>query len=250
MAWCPVPGAAIMGGAGPRDDAQRRWGIVRARRVGRIVGSALLTLGVTLSAAGAALAEGAPDASGAPSLTLVTLQGPGTPAGTRDRADLVARQDAVLAAIGADEPVYRWTTALNGFALPLTDAQRAALDDQPGVAVIETDEVRPLAGRTSLATARGGTSSPRLRGGAGVVIGVVDSGIAPDSPAFADVPGLGRAPRARAGRSRTAPARSWAPAGSSRASARTGSGRRSRCQRSTTSGTARRSRRSRPATPA
>ncbi len=100
----------------------------------------------------------------------------------------------MLAAIGAGEPVYRWTTALNGFAAHLTDAQLAALDTQPGIAAIEADAVRPLAGRTSLAAVRGAAASPRLRGGAGVVIGVVDSGIAPDSPAFADVPGLGADP--------------------------------------------------------
>ena len=172
---------------------------MRGRRVGRMVGCGLLALGVTLSVSSVALAEDAADAAGTPSLTLVTLQGPGTSAGTRDAADLLARQDAVLTAIGAGEPVYRWTTALNGFALPLSDAQLAVLDDQPGIALIEPDEVRPLAGRTSLAAARGATSSPRLRGGAGVVIGVVDSGIAPDSPAFADVPGLGRDPEGFAG---------------------------------------------------
>ena len=172
---------------------------MRGRRVGRIVGCGLLALGVTLAASGVALAEDAPDATGAPSLTLVTLTGPGTSAGTRDAADLLARQDAVLAAVGAREPVYRWTTALNGFALHLSEAQLAILDDQPGIAAIEADEVRPLAGRTSPATVRGATSSPRLRGGAGVVIGVVDTGIAPDSPAFADVPGLGPDPRDFAG---------------------------------------------------
>ncbi|HEV2796355.1 MAG TPA: hypothetical protein VGV65_01955, partial [Nocardioides sp.] len=104
---------------------------MRGRRVGRIVGCGLLALGATLSAPGVALAD---DATGAPSLTLVTLTGPGTSAGTRATADVLARQDAVLAAIGADEPVYRWTTALNGFALPLSDAQLTVLDDQPGIA--------------------------------------------------------------------------------------------------------------------
>ncbi|MCW2738196.1 S8 family serine peptidase, partial [Nocardioides sp.] len=168
--------------------------------VGRIVGCGLLALSLTLPAAGSALADDAgPGASGSTALTLVTLQGPGTAAGTRDAADLLARQDVLLAAIGAGEPVYRWTTALNGFAARLSEAQVAVLDAQPGIAAIESDRVRPLAGRTTTAVVRGSATSPRLRGGAGVVIGVVDTGIAPESPAFAEVPGLGREPRDFAG---------------------------------------------------
>lgn len=175
-------------------------GAVRARPVGRILGCGLLALSLALPTTAAAFGEDASPAPAEPSaLTLVTLHGPGTSAGTREAADLLARQDDLLAAIGAGEPVYRWTTALNGFAAHLTEAQVAVLDDQPGVAAIETDEVRPLAGRTSMAAVRGAVTSPRLRGGAGVVIGVVDSGIAPDSPAFAEVPGLGRAPEDFAG---------------------------------------------------
>ena len=171
-----------------------------SRPVSRIVGSGLVALALTLPAAGAALADDASPATPGPQrLTLVTLQGPGTAAGTRDAAELLARQDTLLAAIGATEPVYRWTTALNGFAAELSEAQVAVLDDQPGIATIEADRVRPLAGRTSMATVRGAATSPRLRGGAGVVIGVVDSGIAPQSPAFAEVPGLGRDPRDFAG---------------------------------------------------
>ncbi|RYC12612.1 S8 family serine peptidase [Nocardioides zhouii] len=173
---------------------------MRARPVGRIVGCALLALGLTVSAASVALAEDAPAAAaGSEPLTLVTLQGPGTSAGTRDAADLLARQDTLLAAIGASEPTYRWTTALNGFAVRLTADQLGALEAQPGIAAIEPDSVRPLAGRTSPATVSSAVTSPRLRGGAGVVIGVVDSGIATESPAFADVPGLGADPQAFAG---------------------------------------------------
>jgi hypothetical protein len=174
--------------------------MVRARRIGGVVGCGLLALSLVLPADGALADDTAiPRRSATPPLTLVALQGPGTAAGTRDAAALLARQDAVLGAIGADEPVYRWTTALNGFALRLSESQISVLDDQPGIAAIETDRVRPLAGRTSLTAVHGAATSPRLRGGAGVVIGVVDSGIAPESPAFAEVPGLGRDPQDFAG---------------------------------------------------
>ena len=167
------------------------------RPAGRLLGGGLLALSLTVGAAGAVRADDAPAPTGptAEALTLVTLHGAGTAAGTKDAGELLARQDALLATIGAGEPVYRWTTALNGFAARLTDAQATALEGQPGIAAIESDRVRPLAGRTSLATVHGATASPRLRGGAGVVVGVVDSGIAPESPAFAEVPGLGREPQ-------------------------------------------------------
>ena len=170
--------------------------------VGRLLGCGLLALSLTLPGADAALADDDVPGSTAPAsgpLTLVTLRGAGTAAGAREAAALLARQDALLAAIGAGEPVYRWTTALNGFAAELTDDQVAVLSDQPGVATIEADRIRPLTGRTTTAGVRGVAASPRLRGGAGVVIGVVDSGIAPESPAFAEVPGLGREPRGFAG---------------------------------------------------
>ncbi|CUR61189.1 putative Cucumisin [metagenome] len=170
-----------------------------ARPAGRILGSGALALAIALTGTAAAVGDDAPPTP-PPSipLTLVALQGPGTSAGTREAADLVARQDALLSAVGAGEPVYRWTTALNGFAARLTDSQLTALEQQPGVAAIEADTVRPLAGRTSLAAVRA-AATPRLRGGAGVVIGVVDSGLAPGSPAFADVPGLGADPQRFAG---------------------------------------------------
>lgn len=159
----------------------------------------MLALSVVLAGTVAALGDDASPSPAASGLTLVTLQGPGTAAGSRETDDLLARQDALLAAVGAGAPVYRWTTALNGFAARLTDAQVAALERQPGIAAIEADTLRPLAGRTSLAAVRGSAATPRLRGGAGVVIGVVDSGIAPESPAFADVPGLGADPARFAG---------------------------------------------------
>jgi minor extracellular serine protease Vpr len=132
-------------------------------------------------------------------LYLVTLDGPGLSglqinlppvlAGLR----MSAEQEQVLDYVGAPDPVYRWRSALNGFAVELTDAQAERLAGHPGVALVEPNEIRPLAsvGRAHLAGAA--TGAPH-RGGAGTVVGVVDSGIAPESRLFAEVPGLGRVP--------------------------------------------------------
>ena len=171
---------------------------MRARRAGRLIGCAVLALGAGLAAHGTALADDAP-ATDTGELTLVTLAGAGTSAGRAEAPDILAEQDAVLAAVGAGAPVYRWTTALNGFAVRLTEQQLLALEAQPAVASAEPDTIRPMAGQTSLAAVRAAAASPRLRGGAGVVVGVVDSGIAPQSPAFAEVPGLGADPEDFAG---------------------------------------------------
>ena len=145
-------------------------------------------------------------------LFLVTLTGPGSSAdrgGVTARAfreSALAEQDATLAAVGAGAPVYRWTTALNGYAVRMTAAQARDLAGDPAVATVEPDSVRRLA-----AAAPGGAATaadyPRL-GGAGVVIGLVDSGLWPDSPLFADVRGLGRS--ARDFRGRCATGAGWA----------------------------------------
>ena len=132
-------------------------------------------------------------------LYLVALDGPGA---TGDRDGVTARsfreaaraqQDATLAGVGAPTPVYRWTTALNGYAVRLTAEQARTLAGDADVASVERDAVRRLA-----AAPPGRRASkadlPRL-GGAGVVVGLVDSGLWPDSPLFADVRGLGRSAR-------------------------------------------------------
>lgn len=166
----------------------------------------LLTVGTAVSvfvavivsgtlASAVAASAGDDDAT---ALYLVTLEGPGT-SGYRGglppvliRLGMETAQNAALDLVDAGPPVYRWLSALNGFAVPLTKAQAAALAAAPGVALVEKNSVRPLAASTSSAAGLSGASS--LRGGAGVVIGMVDSGIYPESPLFADVPGLGRAP--------------------------------------------------------
>ncbi len=160
----------------------------------RVAGSLLATvLAVALvGAAPPAPADDAPETE----LHLVTLDGPGT-AGYRGslsvrdfRASLAQAQDDVLAGVGA-EPVYRWTTALNGFAAELTDAEASLLRSDPRVRLVEENDVRRLAG----APVSGRPIAPnRSRGGAGVVVGVVDSGIWPGSPLFASSGHLGTSP--------------------------------------------------------
>ncbi len=153
---------------------------------------------------GSALALGllapVPAAQAAPrtALYLVTLDSPGTAAGRTGpavvgRLRLSLQQDAVLARVGAPAPTYRWTTALNGVAVELTPAQARELATVDRVAAVEQNAVRPLAGGAP-ATSDLATAGGARRGGAGVVLGMVDTGIDPENPLFADVPALGRGP--------------------------------------------------------
>ncbi|WP_182481484.1 S8 family serine peptidase [Nocardioides immobilis] len=147
------------------------------------------------------------------SLHLVTLRGPGT-AGRQGAAapDVVAQRMLALQAdllddIGAGDPVYQWTTALNGFAVELTEAQHEALVGDDRVALVEENAVRPLA-RVASAPAGSATRPDRRAdrtGGAGTVIGFVDTGIDPASAAFSEVAALGRTPRRFAGSCTDAP---------------------------------------------
>jgi len=138
-------------------------------------------------------------ADGPTQLYLVTLDGPGTSGyhgilpTPLNRVEMRHEQDAVLARVGQPEPVYRWTTALNGFAVRLTRAQADEVAVAPHVTLVEKNAVRHLAGAPAHTAGLAGPG--HQKGGAGTVVGVVDSGIWPDSPLFADVPHLGRAPR-------------------------------------------------------
>lgn len=173
------------------------------RRSGRARGAALLVL-VTAAAvltsvapvtSAAPAAPAAPavdlrgtDADAAP-LRLVTLAGPGLAGTAPERragaaARLRAAQDRTLRGLGAPEPVYRWSTALNGYAVRLDADQAARLGARPSVVSVEDDAVRPLAA-DDRPPAPGSPSTAR-RGGAGVVVGVVDSGVDPDARVLAD----------------------------------------------------------------
>ncbi|MDX6357846.1 MAG: minor extracellular serine protease Vpr, partial [Nocardioidaceae bacterium] len=189
--------------------AWERPTVRRERRGSRLLVAGLATatavLGVTASTPATAQAHG-----DRPALYLVTLTGSGTAgrhtappnAPQEGRAAQVLRQDLVLDQVGAPEPVYRWTTALDGFAVRLDATQAAVLALSSDVALVERDDVRPLTGLDRRPGA--GTSTRSVPGGGrGQVIGFVDSGLWPHSAAFAESPGMRRQPAGFRGVCRT-----------------------------------------------
>ena len=173
----------------------RRAGVRRALTA---AGSAVALVASVAGLVGVPLPTSAAPAADT-DLYLVTLDGPGT-SGLQhglvpralQRLRLERQQDELLAEVGSAAPVYRWTTALNGVAVRLTRGQAATLAADPQVALLERNAVRRLTGEP--APSGGFAGSGHRRGGAGTVVGVVDSGIWPDNPLFAAVPRLGRAP--------------------------------------------------------
>lgn len=182
----------------PSSRRSRARALLATVVAGGVAGAvaALGALAVPASAAG--VVRTAPETDGPTRLHLVTLDGPGM-AGlpAAESADALRRlrmwfaQDALLSSVDAPAPVYRWTSALNGVAVRLTDDQAEALAADPAVARVEPNQVRRLAARDD---ADPDLLSPgtRSRGGKGVVIGVVDSGLDPDGALFASVPELGK----------------------------------------------------------
>ncbi|WP_167880492.1 S8 family serine peptidase [Nocardioides guangzhouensis] len=143
--------------------------------------------------------SGAADHAPSDDLYLVALRAPGTSGydgglGVRDyRGAVLAQQDFLLQRVDAPDPVYRWTTALNGFAVRLTGAQVDQLRAAPQVRMVERDTVRRVTG-TSTPAPPGAVGDGSGRGGRGVVIGLVDTGVHPGSPVFAYSPELGSRP--------------------------------------------------------
>ncbi len=105
---------------------------------------------------------------------------------------LEAEQTKVIRGAGPNiEPIYSYRYTLNGFAARMTVAEANKVEHMPEVLRIWEDEVRPLT--TNFSADFLGLFDPTigLRGesqldGDGIVIGVIDSGIAPQHPALQD----------------------------------------------------------------
>ncbi len=173
------------------------------RRIGRTLGGILgvLLVGTVLAPLPGAAAPVPTESD--PRLYLVTLDGAGT-AGYRGMLPepsvalaMRLRQDRLLKLVDAPEPTYRWTTALNGFAVRLTDSQAQKLEVADDVALVEPNGIRRLAG-SERASAAIGLKGPH-RGGAGTVVGVIDTGLSPESPLFAAAVPLGKEARGFSG---------------------------------------------------
>jgi subtilisin family serine protease len=117
----------------------------------------------------------------------------------RYAAHLRSRHGAVAGAAGASR-IYDYEFSLNGFAASLNKAQVAKLRATEGVAAVKRDSLsQPMTDNTPTflgLNASGGIWSQlggQSKAGEDVIIGVVDTGIWPEHPSFADT-GYGPAP--------------------------------------------------------
>jgi subtilisin family serine protease len=101
-------------------------------------------------------------------------------------------QADVIAKVGANiEKIYSYHYSLNGFAARMSPAQANKVEHMPEVLHIWEDEVRPLTSGYSAEFLGLFEPETGLRGtpgldGDGIVIAVIDSGIAPEHPALQD----------------------------------------------------------------
>ena len=107
-------------------------------------------------------------------------------------AELAEKQSRVFAKAGAGtELIYSYRYSLNGFAARMHPSQAHKLENLPEVLHVWEDEIRPLATNFSLDFLGLFDADTGLRGAPGldgenIVIGVIDSGIAPKHPALKD----------------------------------------------------------------
>ncbi len=119
---------------------------------------------------------------------------PHSAASTKYKGYLKKQQKDVAASAGVT-PYATYQVTLNGFSATLTAAQAAKLQNTEGVRLVVPDEIRHpdavpsteflgLSGAGGVWESVGGID----QAGAGTVVGVVDTGIAPENPSFAGAP--------------------------------------------------------------
>lgn len=126
-----------------------------------------------------------------PVVTTVGQDALDTPAADAIAEDLEREQDEVLADIGAgaDDKVNTYTSSLNGFSALITHEEAEILAANPKVAVVLPDELlqhdTDSSGEYLGLTGPGEAWQSGLTG-EDVVVGVIDNGIWPEHPSFAD----------------------------------------------------------------
>lgn len=110
------------------------------------------------------------------------------------RDQLLKRQQQILDSIGDPEVLYQYTTVLDGFAAELSGLQVQRLRADPSVVAVEPDSISRLdADRVSMGGLPGGRDAWQAVGGPadagdGTVVGLVDSGVWPDSASLSGAP--------------------------------------------------------------
>ena len=123
---------------------------------------------------------------------------PDSPNVSRYMSRLAAKHDAAMNNVGASKKIYSYGYAFNGFAAVLTDEQAAKLASSKEVLAVTKDEVRAMDTSTTPAFLglSGNTGFWASTGAKGenVIIGMVDSGIWPQSLSFSDMVDANGAP--------------------------------------------------------
>ena len=104
-------------------------------------------------------------------------------------AAMKAKQEKVASEIAGIEIIHNYIHTFNGFAAQLTNAQVNALRNHPDVVAVHDDELQKISTANTpaflgLNTGEGQHINGLL--GEDVIVGVVDSGIAPDNASFTD----------------------------------------------------------------
>jgi hypothetical protein len=114
---------------------------------------------------------------------------PNSPAVVNYMAFLESRQNEVLAKVGGGKKLYDYVYTFNGFAAKMSPGQAAKMAARKGVVAVTPDEAQRLDTSSTpeflgLRSSTGKWTFPAT--GEGVIVGIIDGGIWPESLSFAD----------------------------------------------------------------